>query len=113
MKVLMQIDFIGSTNCDTFSVVPSVTNYNIKNVLHQKFLVLLQVFHNLLFPLFPRPLSQSRQTPQNKLIAPPVINILIILISFSFIQPLLFVDKYRVPCFNKSVFNWTFCQLLT
>jgi len=24
----------------------------------------------------------------------------------------LFVYNYRVPCFNKSVLNWTFCQLL-
>ena len=33
-------------------------------------------------------------------------------ISFSFNQPFQCVHQYRVPCFYKSVLNWTFCQLL-
>ncbi len=34
------------------------------------------------------------------------------LISFSFYQPFPCVYKYRVMCFIKSGFNWTFCQLI-
>jgi hypothetical protein len=33
-------------------------------------------------------------------------------ISFSFIQTFILLYKYLCFTFNKSVFNWTFCQLL-
>ncbi len=32
-------------------------------------------------------------------------------ISFSFNQAFIFMYKYSCLCFNKSVYNWTFCQL--
>ncbi len=35
-----------------------------------------------------------------------------LLISFSFNQAVHFFYKYSCTCFNKSVFIWTFCQLL-
>jgi hypothetical protein len=31
--------------------------------------------------------------------------------SFSFNQAIIFLCKYLCLCVNKSVFNWTFCQL--
>ncbi len=34
-------------------------------------------------------------------------------ISFSFNEPLPFVYKYCVLCFNKSVLKWTYCQLFS
>ncbi len=39
-------------------------------------------------------------------------NLIIVLIPFSFNQAIIFLYKYSCLCFNNSVFNWTFCQLL-
>jgi len=36
----------------------------------------------------------------------------ILLISLTFNQALIFLHKYPCLGFNKSVLNWTFCQLL-
>jgi len=60
----------------------------------------LQLFVNL--KCFPNLISQF------------ILQLLIrILISFSFNQALILCINTHVLRFNKSVFNWTFCQLLT
>ncbi len=39
-------------------------------------------------------------------------NLIMLLISFSFNGAIIFLYKYSCLCFNKSVFNWIFCQCL-
>ena len=39
-------------------------------------------------------------------------NLITLLISFTFNQAIIFMYKNSCLGFNKSVFNWTFCQLL-
>ncbi len=49
------------------------------------------------------------------LVCPSLLKIPILItlpISFSFNQGITFLYKYSWLCFKKSVFNWTFCQLL-
>jgi hypothetical protein len=47
-EFLLQIDFIGLINKDTFSVAPSTINENLKNMLfHQKITLLFNMTHNL------------------------------------------------------------------
>jgi hypothetical protein len=62
------------------------------------------------FKMFHRKTSSATFLESSPFIKFP--NLKTLLILFSFNQAIIFLFKYSCLGFNKSVFNWTFCQLL-
>ncbi len=94
-------DFIINFHTNFYLLTGSVRNFIKKHLKH--FLSCPALFHssNALLSLLLK---------STLLLKVPIFNKLSI--SFSFNNAPTFLYKYLHPCFNKSVLNWTYCQLL-